>query len=128
MATSDGPAFSWMCPACGRRVPQKLRQCRCGHVTDGPPQDIEPRSQEPESPGSPGPGWWSNWIAMVAFAAALGMLWMYTRRVPEQRVPAAPVVYGPVRVTRSTAPELPQAMATASTEPQSPSALTKSPD
>jgi Trypsin-like peptidase domain len=127
MATSDGPAFSWMCPACGRRVPQKLRQCRCGHVTDGPPQDIEPRSQEPESPGSPGPGWWSNWIAMVAFAAALGMLWMYTRRVPEQRVPAAPVVYGPVRVTRSTAPELPQAMATASTEPQSPSALTKSP-
>ena len=31
MTDSKSPAFSWVCPACGRRVPRKAADCRCGH-------------------------------------------------------------------------------------------------
>ena len=36
--TNDGsfPDFgAWLCPACDRRVPGRIRECRCGYVQDG---------------------------------------------------------------------------------------------
>ena len=53
--TSDGP-FSdfgtWLCPACDRRVPARIRECRCGYVQDAasasvvetPDTSVSPRS------------------------------------------------------------------------------------
>src|ERR1700722_2443535 len=88
MATTDRPAFSWVCPACGRRVPHKLSRCRCGHLPEGPPPAIEAPPASAQSPGSPEPGQWARWTAAaVVLAGALGMLWMHTLRAPERRPP-----------------------------------------
>jgi S1-C subfamily serine protease len=38
------PAFSRMCPACGRRVPNKVAACRCGEALDTPSDEVEASS------------------------------------------------------------------------------------
>jgi hypothetical protein len=35
MSTGDEAVFSWVCPACSRRVPNTVGVCRCGHRADG---------------------------------------------------------------------------------------------
>jgi len=40
--------FTWLCPACGRRVPRQVAGCRCGFAqADAPPIDAGPISSEP---------------------------------------------------------------------------------
>jgi hypothetical protein len=129
MATSDTPAFSWVCPACGRRVPHKLPRCRCGHLPEGPAPGIEARPEQAESPGSPGLGQWAGWTAALLLAGGLGMMWVHTLRAPEQRPPAAAMVYRPVTVSPWTAPVAPaRAIAAPSQPPSAPSPLAKSDD
>jgi hypothetical protein len=41
MADHDSPAFSWVCPRCTRRVPNKIDACRCGYVHEAEPQPAE---------------------------------------------------------------------------------------
>jgi S1-C subfamily serine protease len=36
------PAFSWICPKCGRRVPKHVAACRCGFGFDGTAQPADP--------------------------------------------------------------------------------------
>jgi S1-C subfamily serine protease len=49
--TSDGPfsdSGTWLCPACDRRVPARIRECRCGYVQDASASVAE----TPETPVS----------------------------------------------------------------------------
>ena len=91
MPTTDMPAFSWVCPECGRRVPRTLRQCRCGRGQDGLSPAVEARPQGVTSPGPSGFGKWSGWIAAVALAC-VSLLWMTTRRAPTPHAPAGTAV------------------------------------
>jgi S1-C subfamily serine protease len=103
MATTDTPAFSWVCPECGRRVPRTLPQCRCGQERGATPA-IEARPQGVDAPGPSGLGQWSGWMVAVALAGGSMTLWVIARRSPPQPAPAATAVYRPETVTRSTTP------------------------
>jgi len=46
MTDQESPAFSWVCTACGRRVPTKLTKCRCGHDLHSP-LDVQPSDSAP---------------------------------------------------------------------------------
>jgi S1-C subfamily serine protease len=123
MATTDTPAFSWVCPECGRRVPRSLPQCRCGRVQGAPA--VEARSPGVESPGPSGFSQWSGWLAAVILASVSGLLWLNARPALTQRAPAAKADYRPEPATRSTAPiELTKVVVAPSATPQPP--LTKS--
>src|SRR3970282_519941 len=76
----EQPTFTRPCPACGRRVPRRLEECRCGRALEGP-----------GDPQSPGPHVVSLrgvvaavGIAAVAGAAAL-IVW-YTRPDPTRPI------------------------------------------
>src|SRR2546422_820274 len=84
---SSSPAFSWKCPACGRRVPSKVPTCRCGHELDA---DQAARLAAPpveDAVATPEPG--ENNIAgtvvavILAFGAIGGAVyWMNAHREP----------------------------------------------
>ena len=128
MPTTDTPAFSWVCPECGRRVPRTLRQCRCGRGPAGLSPAIEARPHGVTSPGPSGLGKWSGWIAAVALAC-VSLLWMTTRHAPTPHAPAATAVYRPESVTRSTTPiQLTKVEVAPSAAAPPPPPLTKSDD
>jgi len=90
MPEADSTAFSRVCPACGRRVPRKVAQCRCGAKT--PAEGVAQAASEPdEAPSS------SDFAAGVRFglivALGLGVIgagaFLITRRPPP---PPKPVV------------------------------------
>jgi S1-C subfamily serine protease len=123
--TDDTPALSWVCPACGRRVPRTFGQCRCGQVQSAPAVDA--RSQDVKSPGPSRSGQWSGWIAAVILASVSGVLWLNVHPAPTQRAPAAKAAYRPEPVTRSTTPiQLTNVVVAPSAAPQLPQPLTKS--
>jgi S1-C subfamily serine protease len=124
MPTTDMPAFSWVCPECGRRVPRTLRQCRCGHVQDTPA--IEPGPQGVISTGPSGLGQWSGWIAAVALAGGAALLWMIARHTPAQQAPVATAASRPEPATRSTTPiQLTKVLVAPSAVPQPLAPLSK---
>jgi S1-C subfamily serine protease len=51
----DSPQFSWLCPECGRRVPNRLEICRCGgsRVEVLPTGSLDPT--EGAAPSAPAP-------------------------------------------------------------------------
>ena len=77
------PAFSWKCPACGRRVPSKVSTCRCGHVLDAEdaaalaaPMDAATAASEPDRKNPAG-----TLVAVILAFAAIGGVayWMNGR-------------------------------------------------
>jgi len=88
MAESASPAFSWKCPACGRRVPARVATCRCGHVLDTDEADalaaLSASSGVASSDVTPGEksNATSTVLAIVlAFAAIAGALyWMHSQQ------------------------------------------------
>jgi S1-C subfamily serine protease len=125
MAITDIPAFSWVCPGCGRRVPLTLRQCRCGHVQGAPVIEARPQGLEPQSPSAFAQ--WSGWIAAAILVGVLGLLWLNAPPAPTQRPPAAKAADRPEPATRSTAPiQLTKVLVAPSVEPQPLAPLTRS--
>jgi serine protease Do len=53
MESADSPNFAWMCPSCGRRVPRRVDECRCGarqvefpiDSATAPPPAAQPRER-----------------------------------------------------------------------------------
>jgi len=82
---SSSPAFSWKCPACGRRVPSKVPTCRCGHELDA---DQAARLSAPpveDAVATPEPG--ENNIAGTVVAVIMALVaiggavsWMNSHR------------------------------------------------
>jgi len=94
---TESAAFSWVCPSCGRRVPRKLANCRCGRAYE--PGTADGAGADP-SPMPPGPTR-GRTIAVVslsvALAAALGVLsWMRATPAPRPAAVAAPPPLKPV--------------------------------
>ena len=40
MTEQGGDQFSWACPSCGRRVPTRFEECRCGFKKDELPPAV----------------------------------------------------------------------------------------
>ena len=80
MADTTSPAFSWVCPACGRHVPRKLNECRCGFMHEEAPLNT-PVPAVPEQSGV-----WaavrSVAFATAAIAATVGTVWFMNDRTP----------------------------------------------
>ena len=101
--TSDGPlqdSGTWLCPACDRRVPARIYECRCGYVQEGIPVTPSDRGATPSTPHSNATG-----LSLLAFGlvigAGLAMLPAPTTAPPAaQAVLAPPVtVDGPIDST-----------------------------
>ena len=54
MNDSSTAGFSWVCPACDRRVPRKFTECRCGYKPNwsGAPPDVSADDARPSSMSS----------------------------------------------------------------------------
>src|SRR5262245_58800744 len=98
--STPSPAFSWKCPACGRRVPARVATCRCGHVLDADEAaalsalsgDAPVESAESDNSSAR-----ATVLAIVlAFAAVAGVLyWLHSRRpAPENPAEVAVPVVG----------------------------------
>ncbi len=110
MRETDSSAFSWVCPACGRRVPRKLDACRCGHARPEDGQAARPQDAEAPSSGHPAVRRAAVLaVGSVIAGAALGTVWMNRR--PAQSTPPASAPRRTIAVT--TPASAPQAAAPA---------------
>src|ERR1044072_2244410 len=72
MTEQGGDHFSWVCPSCGRRVPTRFDECRCGFKKDDlPPAAITemPAAAPPPAPARSGPAA----SLLVILGAAIGL-------------------------------------------------------
>ena len=108
------PAFSWICPKCGRRVPKHIAACRCGFGFDGTPQPadltVPTGSVAPVSePRARGPRWILAAGAATAVVLVGAFYWtkLHTgardhparadiRRAPDASLAAPPVATAPL--------------------------------
>jgi S1-C subfamily serine protease len=84
--TSNDPGTldsgSWTCPACARRVPARIRECRCGFVQD---LASEPQADDPQDGG--GRSWLTSVVLLsvgLAVGAALALLPNRTATAPTE--------------------------------------------
>lgn len=86
----------WTCPSCGRRVPTRVPDCRCGHrQADAPPPLPQPSAPRPAAAGTP----WSL-IAIGLLVAGGAVLAM----VPRLSTPADSAAAAITPVTDAIAP------------------------
>jgi S1-C subfamily serine protease len=67
MSEPEGDRFSWNCPACGRRVPTRVDECRCGFKRQEFPADIQVGTIEPTARSTPSAS------LLLILGAALGI-------------------------------------------------------
>jgi S1-C subfamily serine protease len=88
-----GDQFSWSCPSCGRRVPTRFDECRCGfHRHNLPPAVAEEPAPEPASSARSGPP--ASLLLILGAAIGLGIAVYIVRSqkdLPGEAVPAARV-------------------------------------
>ena len=104
--TTDHNSFVWICPGCGRRVPRRLEQCRCGFEQSlaGPPP---PTAAEPEPPGRPArslvPTVLTSIVAAIVLVALAAFVAVRVFRPGPQAAPRPDSVLTP---SAAPAPEL----------------------
>ena len=109
----EQPTFTRPCPACGRRVPRRLEECRCGRALEA--------LGDPQSPGPDGVSlrWVIAAVGIAAVAGAAALIVWYTR--PD---PTPPIVKAMAQQAQGTKPEgegAPEAEAVVDRQPPSPS-------
>src|ERR1019366_6337011 len=80
MTDRSSAGFSWVCPACDRRVPRKFTECRCGYTpnwSDAPPE-VASEAPQPSALSSAAGIVLS---VVVALAAIVGGAWYMNRAV-----------------------------------------------
>ena len=92
-------SFTWTCPSCRRRVPQRVQVCHCGFT-----RTAAAAVEEQAVPAAGGLSWqfWS-WMALVGIAILLGVVQLFR---PYER-PAIPPLLGYVDPPRPTPPPSP---------------------
>ena len=104
MGELAGDRFSWNCPSCGRRVPTRVDECRCGFTREGLPSD-EP-SETPEPPARNVPS--ASVILVLGIAIGLGVAaYIVQTRKPGVTLAAQTKVSSAARIAAS-APSGPQ--------------------
>ena len=123
--TSDG-AFSdtgtWLCPACDRRVPTRIRECRCGYVQEGDGATATDLHETPASRRSSATGLALLAVGLV-MGAALALLPASDPAPPPaaQAVAAPPVVLEtPIDATEDDPLNVPADPSSTSLTPQPP--------
>jgi S1-C subfamily serine protease len=109
MADQESPAFSWVCPECGRRVPNKVAACRCGYVSENPaeaPSVVDPIA-EIAAPPARSSITTTIVTAAVAVATTLGVVYWTSQR----QTPPAPVVAGVTGTPRAASAAAPPPVA-----------------
>lgn len=78
----------WDCPSCGRRVPGRIRECRCGFALADAPPDPQPAGEPPPQPRGFG-------LPLLAVGLALGLAvgFLPSREGPEHVAPPDGVVH-----------------------------------
>ncbi|MBZ5559416.1 MAG: trypsin-like peptidase domain-containing protein [Acidobacteriia bacterium] len=116
MTDFQSPAFSWLCPECGRRVPASVTTCRCGTAREAaaPPPAPEPvpaAAAPPAAPKAP-----AIIGAVIVVGALAGAYWLMghpqTRTAPataSTRAPARARAGAPAATAPS--PETPEPLA-----------------
>ncbi len=87
--------YSWSCPSCGRRVPTRFEECRCGFKKqDLPPVAVE---EAPVAPASSGRGPSAAVILVLGAALGIGVVvYIVQSHKSQPATPASAVVAGTV--------------------------------
>jgi len=103
MTEPAGDQFSWGCPSCGRRVPTRFEECRCGFKKlDLPPVAFEaPAEAAPARSGLP-----ASLLVILGAAMGLGLAVYIVQSQKEQPAPA-PQVQTETVAPQSASPEQP---------------------
>jgi hypothetical protein len=104
MESPSTPSPGWTCPSCGRRVPRRVDECRCGLRQMDAPADAEPILPAAVAASSSGRGMWLLVLGLAAGALAMVPMrsMLATSAVPPTRQ-AAPTTVDATRVA-ATAP------------------------
>lgn len=98
-------SVTWLCPRCGRRVPNRALVCHCG-MTQEEAQRAAPVAAAPRAAARPRRGLGLDWGAIwrdltwdmkalaigVLLVAVLGLVWLFVPRRPERIVPVLGIV------------------------------------
>ena len=115
MTDRSSAGFSWVCPACDRRVPRKFTECRCGYTpnwSDAPPEVASEGPQPSAFSSAAG----IVLSVVVALAAIVVGAWYMNRAVPvppptssqAMSIPGPRVTPAPLQMSVPTAtPEVP---------------------
>jgi S1-C subfamily serine protease len=116
MSPSDSPEPGWICPACGRRVPRRLAECRCGQAQ--PAAGVDQQRADASPPASARPN-----VAVLVGVFAAGVigtaLWFNRGASPPATPSTAPASPASAASTLSATPE-PALPATPSPDPDPP--------
>src|SRR6266511_3955900 len=84
------PTFVWNCPECGRRVPNRLNDCRCGYQRDGEAA-LAPVAPSALSAPPPPSAKLLPWVVLtgVALAAAGTLIALQVAPIKQNRAPAS---------------------------------------
>jgi S1-C subfamily serine protease len=85
--SSEQPTFTRVCPQCGRRVPRRLTECRCGFALEGSPDVEEPSPGVQAASGSSAVLKWGIAAAAIVAVAATAVALSRTR-TPVNGAPA----------------------------------------
>ena len=117
MNDGESPAFSWLCPGCGRRVPRKLSVCRCGQVKADGPDSLPVENPEVASGGQTHRFLMFAGLIGILAGGTFGLFWMNTRPAPAAISAVAPppkIVASPnVTVPEPVAPDEPPVLSPA---------------
>ena len=94
--------FSWTCPACQRKVPKKVAECRCGfQQADAPPP--LPDAAGTIEVAEPKRGWGLGIIGFLVFAAGAFAMIPMLRPVPEAAAVVRPSAPAPAAAPEAEA-------------------------
>src|SRR5205085_9790145 len=104
------PSFVWVCPKCGRKVPNRLNECRCTYQRGA--EDIAFAPDAPLAPlAPPAPTSGFHWMVLIGVAgAAVGLL------VALQLMPKQPARQTAPSINSDTTASAPAPAASASAE------------
>ncbi|HZI80616.1 MAG TPA: trypsin-like peptidase domain-containing protein, partial [Vicinamibacterales bacterium] len=124
MDTAPSEMSGWDCPSCGRRVPGRIRACRCGFEQPSAASSSVARSAKvdaAEGTDSPASRPWAAGLPLLAVGLVVGAaLALYPWKPQPAASPSAPAVARPAATTAVHVPDIPESEPVAEDEPPVP--------